>query len=77
MWMAHTGEVYNAQFSSDETSVYSMGSDGAFCQWSINQSGRKVCVYIYISVLAEIFYRVAEVDIFSYIYNMYIYIYNL
>ena len=41
-WMAHSGEVYNVQFSSDETSVYSMGSDSAFCQWSINQSGRKV-----------------------------------
>ena len=41
-WIAHHGEVYNVQFSSDETSVYSMGSDSTFCQWSINQSGRKV-----------------------------------
>ena len=57
MWMAHTGEVYNAQFSSDETSVYSMGSDGAFCQWSINQSGRKVCVIIYNNTYITILIR--------------------
>ena len=43
-WLAHRGEVYNVQFSSDETSVYSMGSDGAICQWSINKSGEKVKV---------------------------------
>ena len=44
-WLAHQGEVHNVQFSSDETSVYSMGSDGAFCQWSINRSGEKVCLW--------------------------------
>lgn len=43
-WLAHRGGVYNVQFSSDETSVYSMGSDGAFCQWSINKSGEKVSI---------------------------------
>ena len=41
-WNAHDGEVFNVQFSSDETSVYSMGRDNKFCQWSINRSGQKV-----------------------------------
>lgn len=41
-WGAHEGEVFNVQFSSDETSVYSMGRDKKFCQWSIIQSGKKV-----------------------------------
>ena len=27
-WQAHTGETYATQFSPDETSIYSMGSDG-------------------------------------------------
>ena len=45
-WRAHSGEVFNVQFSSDETSVYSMGSDSAFCQWSIIQSGAKVQNYV-------------------------------
>ena len=41
-WNAHEGEVFNVQFSSDETSVYSMGRDDKFCQWSINRSGEKM-----------------------------------
>ena len=41
-WGAHEGEVFNVQFSSDETSVYSMGRDKKFCQWSIIQSGKKL-----------------------------------
>ena len=41
-WKAHEGEVFNVQFSSDETTVYSMGRDKKFCQWSIIQSGKKV-----------------------------------
>lgn len=36
-WRAHDySDVFNVQFSSDETSVYSMGCDHRFCQWSIN-----------------------------------------
>ena len=27
-WVAHTGEAYTTLFSADETSCYSMGSDG-------------------------------------------------
>ncbi len=41
-WNAHEGEVFNVQFSSDETSVYSMGKDNKFCQWSMNRSGEKM-----------------------------------
>lgn len=41
-WMGHEWEVYNVQFSSDETSVYSMGMDGKFSQWSVMKSGEKV-----------------------------------
>ena len=41
-WKAHEGEVFNVQFSSDETTVYSMGRDKKFCQWSIIMSGKKV-----------------------------------
>ena len=40
--MGHEWEVYNVQFSSDETSVYSMGMDGKFSQWSVMKSGEKV-----------------------------------
>ena len=36
-WRAHDySDVFNVQFSSDETSVYSMGCDYRFCQWNIN-----------------------------------------
>ena len=41
-WPGHEGEVFNVQFSSDETSVYSMGRDNKFSQWSINRSGKKI-----------------------------------
>ena len=41
-WTAHEGDVYNIQFSSDETSVYSMGRDKKFCQWSVIRSGEKL-----------------------------------
>ena len=41
-WKAHGGEVFNVQFSSDETSVYSIGRDNNFCKWGINRSGEKI-----------------------------------
>ena len=41
-WKAHAGEVFNVQFSSDETSVYSIGRDNKFCKWGINRSGEKL-----------------------------------
>ncbi len=42
-WRAHDySDVFNVQFSYDETSVYSMGCDNRFCQWSINRSGDMV-----------------------------------
>ncbi|XP_071793240.1 WD repeat-containing protein 91-like [Asterias amurensis] len=41
-WHAHSGQVYAAQFSLDETSVLSMGSDNKFTQWSINRVGEKL-----------------------------------
>ncbi|XP_071946900.1 WD repeat-containing protein 91-like [Antedon mediterranea] len=41
-WKAHSGQVFSAQFSPDENSVYSMGEDGKFCQWSIQQVGQKI-----------------------------------
>ena len=41
-WKAHVGEVFNVQFSSDETSVYSIGRDNNFCKWGINRSGEKI-----------------------------------
>lgn len=41
-WRAHVGEVFNVQFSSDETSVYSIGRDNNFCKWGINRSGEKI-----------------------------------
>lgn len=44
-WTAHHGEVYNIQFSSDETTVYSIGEDGNFCQWSILRSTEKIAQY--------------------------------
>lgn len=44
-WTAHHGEVYNVQFSSDENSVYSIGQDNAFCQWSTIRSTEKLAQY--------------------------------
>lgn len=45
-WRAHEySDVFNVQFSSDETSVYSMGCDQHFCQWSINRTGDKMVDY--------------------------------
>nr|XP_054766186.1 WD repeat-containing protein 91-like [Lytechinus pictus] len=41
-WRAHQGQVYAAQFSPAETSVYSMGSDGKFTEWSIHKVGQKL-----------------------------------
>ena len=41
-WEAHNGGVYNIQFSSDENTVYSMGQDGKFCQWSTLRTTQKV-----------------------------------
>ncbi|KAL5021151.1 hypothetical protein ScPMuIL_000306 [Solemya velum] len=39
-WQAHDGQVICVQFSSDETSCFSMGSDGKFLQWSVHRTGR-------------------------------------
>ncbi|XP_038071030.1 WD repeat-containing protein 91-like [Patiria miniata] len=41
-WHAHSGPVYAAQFSLDETSVLSMGSDGKFSQWSTHRVGERL-----------------------------------
>ncbi len=42
-WRAHEySDVFNVQFSSDETSVYSMGCNHRFCQWSIHRTGDKI-----------------------------------
>ncbi|XP_071090534.1 WD repeat-containing protein 91-like isoform X1 [Haliotis cracherodii] len=38
-WPAHDGEVHSVQFSSDETSCFSMGGDGKFIQWNIHKTG--------------------------------------
>jgi WD40 repeat protein len=36
-WNAHEGEVISIQFSYDETSVFSMGSDNKISEWSIHR----------------------------------------
>ncbi|XP_030841451.1 WD repeat-containing protein 91 [Strongylocentrotus purpuratus] len=41
-WRAHQGQVYATQFSPAETSVYSMGSDGKYTEWSIHKVGQKL-----------------------------------
>ncbi|OWF40423.1 WD repeat-containing protein 91 [Mizuhopecten yessoensis] len=38
-WEAHNGEVLSLQFSNDETTCYSMGSDSKFLQWSVHKPG--------------------------------------
>ncbi|KAJ8317213.1 hypothetical protein KUTeg_005117 [Tegillarca granosa] len=40
-WEAHDGEVKSVQFSSDETTCYSMGTDGKLTEWSIHRIGVK------------------------------------
>ncbi|CAE1317798.1 WD repeat-containing protein 91 [Acanthosepion pharaonis] len=44
-WTAHDGEVLSLQFSSDETSCYSMGLDNKFYQWSIHKPGKKLAEF--------------------------------
>ncbi|XP_077991954.1 WD repeat-containing protein 91-like [Glandiceps talaboti] len=41
-WKAHSGEIYCVQFSPDENSVYSMGGDGKFINWSVHRLGDKL-----------------------------------
>ncbi|GAB1607859.1 hypothetical protein Ahia01_001069800, partial [Argonauta hians] len=41
-WSAHDGEVLSLQFSSDETSCFTMGLDNKFYQWSILKPGRRL-----------------------------------
>ncbi|XP_035673814.1 WD repeat-containing protein 91-like isoform X1 [Branchiostoma floridae] len=41
-WQAHSGEVYSVQFSCDETSIFSMGADGKFLEWSVHRVGSKL-----------------------------------
>ncbi|XP_069139768.1 WD repeat-containing protein 91-like isoform X2 [Argopecten irradians] len=38
-WEAHSGEVQSLQFSNDETTCYSMGTDSKFLQWSVHKPG--------------------------------------
>ena len=44
-WTAHNGQVHNLQFSSDENTVFSIGGDGTFCQWSTLRSTEQVASY--------------------------------
>ncbi|GFY72982.1 WD repeat-containing protein 91 [Trichonephila inaurata madagascariensis] len=41
-WPSHTGGVLSTEFSSDETSCYTMGSDKKFYSWSANRVGQKL-----------------------------------
>ncbi|RDD41990.1 WD repeat-containing protein 91 [Trichoplax sp. H2] len=41
-WQAHNGTVYAVQFSGDDNSIYSMGADRKFIQWSIRTIGTKI-----------------------------------
>ncbi|XP_015756761.1 PREDICTED: WD repeat-containing protein 91-like [Acropora digitifera] len=41
-WLAHEGEICSLQFSADETTVYSMGTDGKFIQWSVHRMGKRI-----------------------------------
>ncbi|XP_036368217.1 WD repeat-containing protein 91 isoform X1 [Octopus sinensis] len=45
-WAAHEGEVLSLQFSSDETSCFTMGIDNKFYQWSILQPGKKLTEFV-------------------------------
>ena len=44
-WTAHDGEVFDLQFSSDENTVFSIGSDGKFAQWSTLRTSEQVASY--------------------------------
>lgn len=41
-WASHAGSVFTAQFSTDETTCYTIGKDGKFFQWSVNKTGHRV-----------------------------------
>ncbi|XP_015911226.1 WD repeat-containing protein 91 [Parasteatoda tepidariorum] len=40
-WTSHSGGVLSTEFSSDETLCYTMGEDGKFSSWNVNQTGHK------------------------------------
>jgi hypothetical protein len=44
-WGDSNTEVYTVSFSADETSCYSIGSDGKLSQWSIHKTGTKMADY--------------------------------
>ena len=39
-WTAHEGAAYDVKFSSDENSIYTLGSDGKLFEWSAHNSGQ-------------------------------------
>ncbi|CAG0878625.1 unnamed protein product [Darwinula stevensoni] len=41
-WVAHIGELFCMQIAHDETSLYTLGSDGKFQSWSLTQTSRKL-----------------------------------
>ncbi|XP_065182908.1 WD repeat-containing protein 91-like [Sycon ciliatum] len=41
-WHAHMGQVYSIGFHRDENSLFSLGHDGKFNQWSIRQVAQKI-----------------------------------
>lgn len=41
-WGDNSSEIYTVSFSADETSCYSISSDGKLTQWSIHNTGRKI-----------------------------------
>jgi len=44
-WQAHRAEVRDVRFSTDETSIYSMGADEKIYQWDIQNIGKVVREY--------------------------------
>mmetsp|Transcript_11114 Transcript_11114/g.15332 ORF Transcript_11114/g.15332 Transcript_11114/m.15332 type:complete len:688 (+) Transcript_11114:52-2115(+) len=46
-WNAHDGEVISVQFTADETSIISMGSDGKILKWSMASVSSSIFSYDY------------------------------
>ena len=40
-WKAHDGAVCSAQYSFDETSVFSMGTEGQLISWDLRNPGKR------------------------------------
>ncbi len=45
-WAAHQGRIYDLRFSSDGSTLFSIGSDGCLRAWQVNEKDGNVAIYL-------------------------------